>query len=80
MTNAQGSRGKQAVGLTAVAPLQLTGDRRSAFEGYLSKAITRSVCLAPRLLSFRAARSRISAASESRSSAAPNRLRPTLCS
>jgi CubicO group peptidase (beta-lactamase class C family) len=41
MTNAQGSRGKQAVGLTAVAPLQLTGDRRSAFEGYLSKAITR---------------------------------------
>jgi hypothetical protein len=33
MTNAQGSRGKQAVGLTAVAPLQLTGDRRSAFAG-----------------------------------------------
>ena len=41
MTNAHGSRGKQAVGLTGVAPLQLTGDRRSAFEGYLSKAITR---------------------------------------
>jgi DNA-binding NarL/FixJ family response regulator len=26
---------------TGAVPLQLTGDRRSAFEGYLSKAITR---------------------------------------
>jgi CubicO group peptidase (beta-lactamase class C family) len=41
MTNAQAPRGKQAVNLTGVAPLQLTGDRRSAFEGYLSKAIRR---------------------------------------
>jgi CubicO group peptidase (beta-lactamase class C family) len=41
MSNAQTPRGKQSVNLTGVAPLQLTGDRRSAFEGYLSKAIRR---------------------------------------
>ena len=41
MTNAPAPRGKQSVDLTGVAPLQLTGDRRSAFENYLSEAITR---------------------------------------
>jgi CubicO group peptidase (beta-lactamase class C family) len=41
MTNAPAPRGRQSVDLTGVAPLPLTGDRRSAFEGYLSKAITR---------------------------------------
>jgi hypothetical protein len=41
MTNAQAPRGKQAVDLAGVAPLQLIGNRRSAFDGYLSKAITR---------------------------------------
>jgi CubicO group peptidase (beta-lactamase class C family) len=41
MSNAQAPRGKQSVNLTGVAPLQLTGDRHSAFEGYLSNAIRR---------------------------------------
>jgi CubicO group peptidase (beta-lactamase class C family) len=41
MTNAPAPRGKQSVDLSGVAALQLTGDRRSAFEGYLSDAITR---------------------------------------
>ena len=40
MTNAQAPRGEQLADLTG-AVLQLTGDRRSAFEGYSSKAITR---------------------------------------
>jgi CubicO group peptidase (beta-lactamase class C family) len=41
MTDAPAPRGKQSGDLTGAAPLQLTGDRRSVFEGYLSKAITR---------------------------------------
>jgi CubicO group peptidase (beta-lactamase class C family) len=41
MTNAPAPGGRQSVDLTGVAPLPLTGDRRSAFEGYLSKAFTR---------------------------------------
>jgi CubicO group peptidase (beta-lactamase class C family) len=41
MANAQAPRGTQAVDLAGVAPLQLIGHRRSAFDGYLSKAITR---------------------------------------
>ena len=41
MTNAPAPRGKQSVDFTGVAPLPLTGDRRSAFEGYVSQAITR---------------------------------------
>jgi hypothetical protein len=34
-------RGEQLADLTGAVPLQLTRDRRSAFGGYLSKAITR---------------------------------------
>lgn len=41
MANSRAPRGKQAIDLSGVAPLQLTGDRRSAFEGYLSNAVTR---------------------------------------
>src|SRR4029450_13869014 len=41
MTNAPAPRGKQSVDLSGVAAPQLPGDRRSAFEGYLSDAITR---------------------------------------
>ena len=35
------SRGKQSADLTGVVPLQLTDDLRSAFEGYVSSAITK---------------------------------------
>jgi CubicO group peptidase (beta-lactamase class C family) len=41
MRIAQARRGEQLADLTGAVPLQRSGDRRSAFEGYLSKAITR---------------------------------------
>jgi len=41
MRNAHARRGEQLADLTGAVPLQLSGDRRSAFEGYSSKAITR---------------------------------------
>jgi CubicO group peptidase (beta-lactamase class C family) len=41
MSNAQGPRGKQSADLIGVVPLRLADDRRAAFEGYLSEAITR---------------------------------------
>ena len=40
MPNAQAPRGKQSADLIGVAPLRLADDRRAAFEGYLSEAIT----------------------------------------
>jgi CubicO group peptidase (beta-lactamase class C family) len=40
MTNAQGPRGNQSADLIGVVPLRLADDRRAAFEGYLSEAIT----------------------------------------
>jgi CubicO group peptidase (beta-lactamase class C family) len=41
MNNAQAPRGKQSADLIGVVPLRLADDRRAAFEGYLSEAITR---------------------------------------
>ena len=41
MPNAQAPRGKQSADLIGVVPLRLADDRRAAFEGYLSEAITR---------------------------------------
>jgi CubicO group peptidase (beta-lactamase class C family) len=41
MPNAQARRGKQSADLIGVVPHRLADDRRAAFEGYLSEAITR---------------------------------------
>src|SRR5215204_5140005 len=41
MPNAQSPRGKQSADPIGVVPLRLADDRRAAYEGYLSKAITR---------------------------------------
>jgi CubicO group peptidase (beta-lactamase class C family) len=41
MPYAQAPRGKQSADLIGVVPLRLADNRRAAFEGYLSEAITR---------------------------------------